>query len=126
MVVVDESQPSLSEVEYSQRRRVPKREAFLDQMDRVVPWTDWVELIRPFYYDKSRGRKPIPVETMLRMYLLQVWFHLSDEGVEDQINDSFAMRVGSCGATSPCGRFRMRRRCSIFATCWSSIGWVRE
>lgn len=32
------------------------------------------------------------LETMLRMYLLQVWFHLSDEGVEDQINDSFAMR----------------------------------
>ena len=34
----------------------------------------------------------VPVETMLRMYLLQVWFHLSDEAVEDQINDSYAMR----------------------------------
>jgi IS5 family transposase len=57
-----------------------------------VPWADWVGLIQPYYYNKARGRRPIPVETMLRMYLLQVWFHLSDEGVEDQINDSFAMR----------------------------------
>lgn len=92
MVVVDESQPSLSEVEYGQRRRVPKREAFLRQMDAVVPWVEWMALIEPYYYNKSRGRKPVPMETMLRMYLLQVWFHLSDEGVEDQINDSFAMR----------------------------------
>jgi len=89
---VDELQPSLSEVEYAGRRRVPKREAFLKQMDAVVPWTDWVKLIEPHYYNKSRGRRPVPIETMLRMYLLQVWFHLSDEGVEDQINDSFAMR----------------------------------
>ncbi len=92
MRVVDELQPSLSEVEYAGRRRVPKREAFLKQMDAVVPWTDWVKLIEPHYYNKSRGRRPVPIETMLRMYLLQVWFHLSDEGVEDQINDSFAMR----------------------------------
>lgn len=58
-----------------------------------MPWADWVGLIRPFYYsDKRRGRRPVALETMLRMYLLQVWFHLSDEGVEDQINDSFATR----------------------------------
>ena len=92
MLVVSESQPSLSEVEYSQRRRVPKREEFLNRMDAVVPWADWVKLIEPHYYHKSRGRRPVPLETMLRMYLLQVWFHLSDEGVEDQINDSYAMR----------------------------------
>ena len=92
MLVVDESQPSLSEVEYGQRRRVPKREAFLNRMDAVVPWADWVALIEPHYYRNRRGRRAVPLETMLRMYLLQVWFHLSDEGVEDQVNDSFAMR----------------------------------
>mgnify|MGYP000851747328 FL=1 len=89
---MDELQPSLSEVEYGHRRRVPKREAFLNRMDAVVPWVDWVALIEPHYYNKARGRRPVPIETMLRMYLLQVWFHLSDEGVEDQINDSYAMR----------------------------------
>jgi len=92
MLVVDESQPSLSEVEYGQRRGVPKREEFLNRMDAVVPWADWVKLIEPHSYRSKRGRRAVPWETMLRMYLLQVWFHLSDEGVEDQINDSFAMR----------------------------------
>ena len=92
MVVMTEFQPSLSDVEYSGRRRTPKREVFLNRMDQVVPWADWIKLIEPFYYSNKRGRRAVPLEMMLRMYLLQVWFHLSDEGVEDQINDSFAMR----------------------------------
>ena len=29
---------------------------------------------------------------MLRMYLLQIWFNLSDEGLEDAIYDSYAFR----------------------------------
>jgi IS5 family transposase len=52
-------------------------------------------VIEPHYYADGpgkRGRKAKPVETMLRMYLLQVWFSLSDEGVEDAIYDSYAMR----------------------------------
>lgn len=40
----------------------------------------------------KRGRKPIGIETMLRMYLMQIWFSLSDEGIEDSIYDSHAMR----------------------------------
>ena len=55
----------------------------------------WVGLIEPHYYaDRpgKRGRKAKSVELMLRMYLLQVWFSLSDEGVEDAIYDSYAMR----------------------------------
>ena len=61
-------------------------------MDEAVPWERWVGLIEPFYYDGKKGRKPKPLETMLRMYLLQAWFSLSDEGVEDAIYDSYAMR----------------------------------
>ena len=52
-------------------------------------------VIEPFYYaDRpgKKGRKAKPIETMLRMYLLQVWFSLSDEGVEEAIYDSYAMR----------------------------------
>jgi IS5 family transposase len=54
-----------------------------------------VGLIEPHYYAErpgKRGRKAKPIETMLRMYLLQVWFSLSDEGVEEAIYDSYAMR----------------------------------
>ncbi len=61
-------------------------------MEATIPWVVWVGLIEPFYYTGKKGRRPKPVETMLRMYLLQVWFSLSDEGVEEAIYDSYAMR----------------------------------
>jgi len=61
-------------------------------MDQVIPWDEWTGLIEPHYFNSKRGRKPVPAETMLRMYLLQVWFNLSDEAVEDAVNDSYAMR----------------------------------
>jgi IS5 family transposase len=85
-------QPSFTDVEYGNRRRVSRREQFLQTMDATIPWAVWVGLIEPFYYSGKKGRKPKPLETMLRMYLLQVWFSLSDEGVEDAIYDSYAMR----------------------------------
>jgi IS5 family transposase len=92
---VDSDQPSFSVIEYGNRRRVSRREQFLETMDVTIPWTVWVGLIEPHYYaDRpgKRGRKAKPIETMLRMYLLQVWFSLSDEGVEEAIYDSYAMR----------------------------------
>jgi IS5 family transposase len=85
-------QPSFTDVEYGNRRRVSRREQFLATMDATIPWATWVGLIEPFYYSGHKGRKPKPIETMLRMYLLQVWFSLSDEGVEEAIYDSYAMR----------------------------------
>ena len=92
---MDSEQPYFTEVEYGNRRRVSRREQFLETMDATIPWATWVGLIEPHYYaDRpgKRGRKAKPVATMLRMYLLQVWFNLSDEGVEDAIYDSYAMR----------------------------------
>jgi IS5 family transposase len=87
------SQPSFTDLEYQMRRRRTRRDEFLAMMQEIIPWDEWCDLIRPFYYDGVRGRKPVALETMLRMYLLQVWFTLSDEGVEDAINDSYAMRT---------------------------------
>lgn len=88
-------QLSFTDIEYGKRRRVSKREQFLETMDATIPWQAWVGLIEPYYYSErpgKRGRKAKPVETMLRMYLLQGWFSLSGEGVEDAIYDSYAMR----------------------------------
>ena len=88
-------QPSFTDVEYGNRRRVSRREQFLETMNATIPWARLVALIEPYYYKDrpgKRGRKAKPVETMLRMYLLQVWFSLSDEGVEDAVYDSYAMR----------------------------------
>ena len=40
----------------------------------------------------EHGRPVRGIETMLWMYLMQTWFNLSDEGTEDAIYDSYAMR----------------------------------
>ena len=85
-------QESFSDMEYACRKKKTKREEFLEIMDEIIPWDEWVSLIVPHYPTGKRGRPPIGIETMLRMYLLQCWFSLSDEGVEDAIYDSYAMR----------------------------------
>ena len=73
-------QESFSDMEYSCRKKKTKREEFLEVMDEIIPWDEWVEIIRPYYPTGKRGRPPIEIEIMLRMYLLQCWFSLSDEG----------------------------------------------
>jgi hypothetical protein len=75
------SQQSFSDMEYSLRKRTTKRDEFLDIMDEIIPWEEWVDLIKPHYFIGKRGRPPKGIEKMLRMYLLQCWFNLSDEGV---------------------------------------------
>ena len=68
--------------------RKVRMQTFLEKMDASVPWEEWLSLIRPFYYqngDGKKGRPPVALETILRMYLLQVWYSLSDETVEEYI-----------------------------------------
>ena len=86
------SQMTFSDYEYSLRKRKTKREEFLDIMNEIIPWKEWVEFVRPYYPNGKRGRPTKGIEKMLRMYLLQIWFNLSDEGVEDAIYDSYAFR----------------------------------
>ena len=87
-----EKQQSFTDIEYGQRRHSTKREAFLEEMDAILPWDRWVSFIEPFYPNGQRGRRPQEIERMLRMLLLQTWFNLSDEGIEDAIYDSYAMK----------------------------------
>jgi len=87
------SQQTFSDLEYSNRKRTTKRESFLAMMEQIVPWGALVDLIRPCYPKGERGRPPIGIEIMLRMYFLQIWFTLSDEVVEDTIYDSYAFRT---------------------------------
>ena len=86
------NQMTFSDMEYSGRKRLTQKEKFLREMNNVIPWTDWVNKILPYYPKGKRGRPPRGIEVMLRMYLLQIWFNLSDEGLEDAIYDSYAMR----------------------------------
>jgi IS5 family transposase len=61
-------------------------------MERVVPWARLVALIKPHYPSGERGRPPIGIERMLRIYFLQQWYTLADEALEDAIYDSQALR----------------------------------
>ena len=85
-------QETFTDMEYSFRRKKTRREEFLEIMDEIIPWDEWVSVIEPYYPQGKRGRPPMGIEKMLRMYLLQIWFNLSDPATEDAIYDSYAMR----------------------------------
>jgi IS5 family transposase len=74
--------------------KVTRRAQFLADMERVMPWDKLMGLIRPHYptMGEQGGRPPIPLERMLRVYCLQLWFNLSDPGVEEALYDSDTMR----------------------------------
>jgi IS5 family transposase len=85
-------QKTFTDFEYENRKKATRREVFLKKMNDIIPWEDWTALIEPFYPSGKRGRPTRGIETMLRMYFLQIWFNMSDEMVEDSIYDSYAMR----------------------------------
>ena len=64
-----------------------RRREFLDEMDRVVPWSDLVVQIAPFMPEGKRGRPPFPVESLLRIHFMQQWFTLSDPAMEEALHD---------------------------------------
>ena len=83
-------QTTFEDLAIAARKRTTKRDAFLKQMNEALPWEEFVELIKPHYFQNKKGRKAIGIERMLRMYFLQIWYDLSDEGVEEAIYDSRA------------------------------------
>ncbi|WP_179117521.1 RES family NAD+ phosphorylase, partial [Burkholderia cenocepacia] len=84
-------QIGFAEAESAGKKRVTKRQRFLAEMEKVVPWSRLLSVIGPYYPKGERGRPPIGLERMLRIYLLQQWYGLSDEGLEDALYDSIAM-----------------------------------
>ena len=87
------NQRSFASAEYALKKKQTRREKFLAEMERVVPWTRLIALIEPLYPSSGRvGRQPIGVPRMLRMYCLQQWYGLADEALEDALYDSQALR----------------------------------
>jgi len=86
-------QQTFAEVPFEQYRKPTRREQFLNEMTRVVPWAELVAVIEPIYPKADGpGRPPIGIERMLRLHCLQQWFNLSDPAVEEALYDSRAMR----------------------------------
>jgi len=83
-------QLSFSELNEQNKKVLTKKALFLSQMNAIIPWADFVALIKPHYYasyNPKGGRKPYPIETMLRIYFLQQWYNLADQAVEEFLYD---------------------------------------
>ena len=89
-------QISFAQAEYDAKRKTTRRDRFLGEMERVVPWAMLLEVLAPDDYPKAgtgAGRPPVGLERMLRMVFLQQWFGLADEALEDATYDSQAFRT---------------------------------
>lgn len=86
---------------------------FLEKMDRIIPWAEFMKIIEPHYYKGERGNKPYPLELMLRIFILQNLYDLADMKVMNEVIDSRAFSA-FCGVNTPdevpdgdtIGRFR--------------------
>ena len=107
-----------------------RREQFLEEMDAVMPWAELLSLVEPHYPKGEKGRKPVGLELMLRIYFLQHWFNLSDPAAEEALYDSLSQRrfagidLGTAAAPD-------ETRSSTSATCLSSTnsaarGWTQS
>jgi IS5 family transposase len=76
-------QPSFTQAEFAAKKKGTRRGQFHARMDALIPWTSLLAVIEPFYPTGRRGRPPIGLERMLRVYFLQRWYGLAAEGVPD-------------------------------------------
>jgi IS5 family transposase len=86
------TQMSFSDAEYAGKRKRTRREAFLSEMDKVVPWDALLMLIEPHYPKAGKGRHPYPIKTMLRIHFMQQWFGYSDPAMEEALYDVAPVR----------------------------------
>jgi IS5 family transposase len=110
---------------FEQYAKKTRRALFLEEMEQVVPWAQLCRLIEPHYPKAGKGRPPVGLERMLRVYFLQQWFNLSDPGLEEALYDSVVMRqfVGIDLGQSQC---RTKPQCASSVTCWKSTAWAER
>jgi IS5 family transposase len=77
---------------FEQHRKPTRREAFLDTMEKIVPWAQLCAIVEPHYPKRGNGRPPIGLERMLRIHFVQHWFNLADFACEEALYDSASLR----------------------------------
>ncbi len=65
---------------------------FLERMDRLIPWEGLVEQIRPYYPKAGKGRVPYPLESILQVHCVQLFYNLSDPATEDMLYEVESVR----------------------------------
>lgn len=85
-------QMTFADAEYAGKRKQPRKERFLIEMDQVVPWTGLIKLIEPRYPKGEGGRPAYPLMAMLRVHLMQNWFGYSDPAMEEALYETTILR----------------------------------
>jgi len=86
------NKPSFSDLAYKNKKKITRRQRFLEKMDKILPWEPLLEPILSKYPKSRRGRRPVPPKVMLRIYLMQQWYGLSDPAMEESLYDIESMR----------------------------------
>ena len=79
-------------MEYQGKKRKTRRELFLQRMDGLIPWQQLEESIRGFYPKPGNGRRPYPLPVILRVHCVQLFYNLSDPGMEDLLYEAESVR----------------------------------
>ena len=61
-------------------------------MDSLIPWERLEKRVEPFYPKAGRGRRPYPLRAMLRVHCVQLFYNLSDPGMEDLLYEVESVR----------------------------------
>ena len=85
-------QPTFADLEYQGKKRKTRRELFLERMNGLVPWQKLEQRIRPVYAKRGQGRRPYPLPVMLRIHCVQLFYNLSDPGMEDLLYEAESVR----------------------------------
>ena len=85
-------QPTFADLEYQGKKRRTRRELFLQRMAGLIPWQRLEERIRPAYPKPGKGRRPYPLPVMLRVHCVQLFYNLSDPGMEDLLYEAESVR----------------------------------
>ena len=86
------NKPSFSDLAYKNKKKVTRKQRFLEKMDEILPWKLLLEPILSKYPKSGKGRRPIPARVMLRIYLMQQWYGLSDPAMEESLYDIESLR----------------------------------
>jgi len=116
-------QKTLAEEDLEKYRKATRRERFLEEMVRLIPWAKFSAAIEPSRPNPKRaGRRPIGIKQMLRIHFLRHWFDLSAPAVEEALYDSRAMRRYA-GIDLGGSRCLMRSPSASFAACARPTTW---
>jgi IS5 family transposase len=78
-------QLGLTDARLVKRSKRTRKEQFLDEMNTIIPWQRLLATIAPHYPEAVRGRRRVPLETLLRIHLLQHFFNYSDPAMEEAL-----------------------------------------